>query len=217
MRELLPALEHWLAKGEPVAIATVISTWGSAPRPAGSYMAVSHSGGISGSVSGGCVEGAVVQAAGEVIKSGKPQRLHFGVTDEEAWEVGLTCGGKIDIFVQPAEKKIFDEILPRLKADGGMVLSTVVGGEGKIGAQALADESGKPIVETIGGRHPVDGRAQAKPADALHAPANGPQSAAQRRAPHRAAIVAQFKRDVAAPASCHRDFEAAISDRLHAR
>lgn len=147
MRELLPDLENWLAKGERVALATVLSTWGSAPRLVGSTMAVSESGGLVGSVSGGCVEGAVIHAAREVIQSGKPQRLHFSVTDDTAWGVGLACGGEIELFVQPVEVDVFNELLPRLKADQNMLLSTVVkGSEGELGSQLLTDDSGKTII-----------------------------------------------------------------------
>jgi xanthine dehydrogenase accessory factor len=90
----------WLAAGKQAALATVIQTWGSSPRPVGSMMAVCRDGSISGSVSGGCVEGAVIDAAQDVIRSGKPIRLHFGVADDQAWEVGLACGGEIEIFVR---------------------------------------------------------------------------------------------------------------------
>jgi xanthine/CO dehydrogenase XdhC/CoxF family maturation factor len=90
----------WRAQGRGVALATVVSTWGSAPRPAGSQLVVSDAGEFFGSVSGGCVEGAVIEAARGVIAGGKPERLHFGVTNETAWEVGLACGGDIEIFVE---------------------------------------------------------------------------------------------------------------------
>jgi xanthine dehydrogenase accessory factor len=90
----------WIAAGKQAALATVIQTWGSSPRPVGSLMAVSQDGRISGSVSGGCVEGAVIDAALDVIQSGKPARLHFGVADDQAWEVGLACGGEIEVFVR---------------------------------------------------------------------------------------------------------------------
>lgn len=149
MRELLPDLENWLKKGERVALATVISTWGSSPRPAGSYMAVSESGGMVGSVSGGCVEGAVIQAAQQVIKYQKPQRLHFGVADETAWDVGLACGGQIDIFVQLVDRKILDPLLPKLKAEEAMALSTIIQGpENQLGGQVLTDAKGELIVST---------------------------------------------------------------------
>jgi xanthine dehydrogenase accessory factor len=90
----------WEREGETVAIATVTETWGSSPRPAGSRMAVTASGRIAGSVSGGCIEGAVAQAAQDVMASGTPKLLDFGVTNEMAWEVGLACGGKVKVFVE---------------------------------------------------------------------------------------------------------------------
>jgi xanthine dehydrogenase accessory factor len=90
----------WREAGETVALATVIETWGSSPRPVGSQMAVTLSGRMAGSVSGGCIEGAVADAAKEAMQSGTPQRLDFGVTNERAWEVGLACGGKVAVFVE---------------------------------------------------------------------------------------------------------------------
>ena len=90
----------WRQSGKGVALATVVSTWGSAPRPAGSQLVVDDGGRFNGSVSGGCIEGAVVTAAQDVIASGVPRVLDFGVTNEQAWEVGLACGGKIQIYVE---------------------------------------------------------------------------------------------------------------------
>jgi xanthine dehydrogenase accessory factor len=87
-------------QGEEVAIATVVETWGSSPRPAGSRLAVTRSGRIAGSVSGGCIEGAVADAARTTMDSGAPQLLDFGISDERAWEVGLACGGKLKVFVE---------------------------------------------------------------------------------------------------------------------
>src|ERR1700686_3510095 len=93
MRDGMAEVNAWLASGDPVAVATVISTWGSAPRPAGSRMAISQSGKIAGSVSGGCLEGEVFEQAQEILK-GKPAKLfHYGVSDDLAWTVGLSCGG----------------------------------------------------------------------------------------------------------------------------
>ncbi len=91
----------WLRQGRKVAIATVIETWGSAPQPVGSQLAIDAEGNFIGSVSGGCVEGAVVSEAQDVIQSGKAKVLVFGVADETAWEVGLACGGKIRVYVEP--------------------------------------------------------------------------------------------------------------------
>nr|WP_291296178.1 XdhC family protein [Elioraea sp.] len=98
--DILGLATSWATGGERVAIATVVETWGSSPRPAGSQMAVSEAGRMAGSVSGGCIEGAVADAAKAVMESGAPQLLSFGVTNERAWEVGLACGGKVSVFVE---------------------------------------------------------------------------------------------------------------------
>ena len=98
--DVLATAAAWLAAGETVALATVTETWGSSPRPPGSQMAVTASGRMTGSVSGGCIEGAVADVAAETMQTGKPQLLDFGVTDERAWEVGLACGGKLKVFVE---------------------------------------------------------------------------------------------------------------------
>ena len=98
--DVLTTARAWLAQGETVAIATVTETWGSSPRPPGSQMAVTKSGRMAGSVSGGCIEGAVADVAQQTMQSGAPQLLDFGVTDEQAWEVGLACGGKLKVFVE---------------------------------------------------------------------------------------------------------------------
>jgi len=98
---ILPRALDWTAKGRKLAIATVIETWGSAPQPVGSQLLIDSEGNFAGSVSGGCVEGAVITEAQEVIASGKPVTLAFGVADETAWKVGLACGGKIRVYVEP--------------------------------------------------------------------------------------------------------------------
>ncbi|HUW79964.1 MAG TPA: XdhC family protein [Acidocella sp.] len=99
--DILNIAAAWHEAGESVALATVTETWGSSPRPAGSRMAVTRSGKIAGSVSGGCIEGAVADAALLTLQSGAPTLLDFGVTNERAWEVGLACGGKVKVFVEP--------------------------------------------------------------------------------------------------------------------
>ena len=101
--EILEQAARWREAGKGVALATVVSTWGSSPRPLGSKLAVDSDGAFIGSVSGGCVEGAVVTEALETIRDGKPRLLDFGVSNEQAWEVGLACGGKIEIFVERVE------------------------------------------------------------------------------------------------------------------
>ncbi len=100
VEDVLSIAAGWKTAGEQVAIATVTETWGSSPRPAGSRMAVTKSGKMAGSVSGGCIEGAVADAAQQVMASGAPKLLDFGVTNEMAWEVGLACGGKVKVFVE---------------------------------------------------------------------------------------------------------------------
>lgn len=101
--DVLAEAGRWRSAGRGVALATVVTTWGSAPRPAGSFLAIDDQGAFIGSVSGGCIEGAVVQEALEVITDGKPRLLDFGVTNDQAWEVGLACGGKIQIYVERVE------------------------------------------------------------------------------------------------------------------
>ena len=107
MNEIYSQIEKWFAEGKQVALATVLKTWGSSPRDVGSKMAISDLGEMTGSVSGGCVETAVITESEEVLKTKKAKRLHYGVTDELATEVGLACGGKVDILLQPLDKAWF--------------------------------------------------------------------------------------------------------------
>ncbi len=97
--DILKTAENWVAEGRRIALATVVDTWGSAPRPTGSHLVIDAEGNFEGSVSGGCVEGEVMSEAIDVIESGTPKMLEFGVADETAWRVGLSCGGKIRVFV----------------------------------------------------------------------------------------------------------------------
>jgi xanthine/CO dehydrogenase XdhC/CoxF family maturation factor len=101
--DILKAAEDWRKSGREVALATVVETWGSAPRPVGSNLVIDSEGNFLGSVSGGCVEGAVVTEALDVIEGGKPKMLEFGVADGTAWQVGLSCGGTIRVFVEKVE------------------------------------------------------------------------------------------------------------------
>ena len=100
MREILPEIDRWQQKGESVALATVVRAYGSAPRREGAKMAISASGEMAGSVSGGCVEADVVLHAQDVIETGTPRLVHYGISDEQAFEVGLACGGVIDVFIE---------------------------------------------------------------------------------------------------------------------
>jgi len=101
--DILQTAEDWRRQGRAVALATVVETWGSAPRPVGANLVIDGEGNFLGSVSGGCVEGAVVTEALDVIDSGKPKMLEFGVADEAAWKVGLSCGGRIRVLVEKVE------------------------------------------------------------------------------------------------------------------
>lgn len=143
MRDVLEDIDRWRREGESIALATVIQTWGSAPRGVGAKMALTASGKIAGSVSGGCVEGAVTEAGHQVLRSGKPQLLRFGVTNEMAWEVGLACGGTIEIFVQRLDLDWFDTLHPFLLEDRPVASVTVVKGPDDLpGRQLLIGEDG---------------------------------------------------------------------------
>lgn len=101
--ELLATARGWHDEGHPVALATVVQTWGSSPRPAGSVLIIRGDGLFQGSVSGGCIEGEVVRVAREVLAGAPPQVLDFGVSNDLAWEVGLACGGRVQVFVEPLQ------------------------------------------------------------------------------------------------------------------
>src|SRR5437762_12967840 len=123
MREILDELRQWTSAGEDVALATVIETWGSSPRPLGSTMAVTRSGKMAGSVSNGCIEGAVYEEAQKVLKSGQPKIAAFGVADDVAFEVGLACGGHIEVFIQPFGR-VQQQVLAMLNRDEPATLKT---------------------------------------------------------------------------------------------
>ena len=137
MREILAQINTWQQQGKEVALATIVAAYGSAPRPLGSKMAVSSAGEMAGSVSGGCVEGAVAEEALRVLKTGQPKLLKFGISDETAWNVGLTCGGSIEVFVETLDWAIFDLIKQNLLKERLFALVTVIQGQG-IGKKLLA-------------------------------------------------------------------------------
>ncbi len=153
MREVLTEIERWRTQGRSVALATIVTTWGSAPRPAGSKMAVNERGEMAGSVSGGCVEAAVVEEALGVLGSGRPRKVHFGVSDETAWEVGLACGGEIDLFVEPLapllaaqgeSPAVFDRLVRALSEERPAVRAVVIEGEADLlGTSWLVDSDGR--------------------------------------------------------------------------
>jgi xanthine dehydrogenase accessory factor len=140
VHDVLPDLLGWYSAGEPFALATVVATFRSAPRPPGAVMAVSASGEAVGSVSGGCVEGAVYELAQEVMASGQPVLETYGVSDEDAFAVGLTCGGILNVFVEPISPETFPE-LPRLaaalSAGEPVGMATIIEGPGRLGARML--------------------------------------------------------------------------------
>lgn len=167
-------IDRWLAAGErEIALATVIETWGSAPRKAGARMAFTAGGAITGSVSGGCVEGAVVEAGQEMLAGGEPRLLQFGVADETAWSVGLACGGTITVLVEPLDPALYAAVHVAVEAGQTVSVLTVLpespvapnarlvrAGDGtyqgtlpeawQVEAAALLDSAGRSLRTTLG-------------------------------------------------------------------
>ena len=137
MSEIYPEIKKWMASGQETALATVVQTWGSSPRAVGAKMAVNEQGELCGSVSGGCVEGAVVDACLTTLEERTPDLLHFGVADETAWEVGLACGGKIDVFVQLVSETMLEGFRRAVEEKQGLVIATVITGPAAILGQHL--------------------------------------------------------------------------------
>ncbi len=149
MKDILFDLDHWLAGRESVALATVVQTWGSSPRGVGAKMAITPGGKIAGSVSGGCVEGAVYETGVSVLKTGRPELLHFGVADETAWSVGLACGGQIDIFVQPLEEALYAALRKALLAGRPFTAATIIRGQENLLGHAVLVSGDRPFFSTI--------------------------------------------------------------------
>jgi len=161
MQDVLSELSLWKERGDRIALATVIDVQRSAPRPPGAKMAVNSRGEIAGSVSGGCVEGAVAEIADGILKGDPPQLLHFGIADSDAWDVGLPCGGEIDVWVQAYEPGRFEEIA---RAGGRAAEVTMLEGanpgakllieadgarQGSLGAPELDDEAARVAAEQL--------------------------------------------------------------------
>ena len=145
MRELTDVLARWRAQGESIAMATVIRVDGSAPRGEGAKMLVTRTGRIEGSVSGGCVEGAVAQTAQEVLASGTPVVVRYGINKNMMWDVGLSCGGAIDVFIESLDRGL----APRFEDDA--VLCTIVAGPDRVGERAQATSRGDGRLQLRGG------------------------------------------------------------------
>jgi xanthine dehydrogenase accessory factor len=186
MRDILDDLRAWYEDGTPVGLATVIDTRHSAPRDPGAAMAVDANGEVVGSVSGGCVEGAVFEEAQQVLSSGAPKKLSYGISDEQAFSVGLTCGGEIDLFVERLDSEhvpFFEEVASAISAEEPVAVATVVEGSDEVGAKlavwrdhaegslgsagldaAVAEDARGMLAQGVSGtRHyGVDGRRQAQ-------------------------------------------------------
>ncbi len=130
MRELFSEIEQWRQAGKQVAVATVVKVYGSALRPLGSTMTCTACGDIAGSVSGGCIEGAVIEEAREVMKSGKPKLLEYGVANQAAWDIGLACGGEIEVWVENLAPEVYTTLKQCLNAGQLVAVATIVGGTG---------------------------------------------------------------------------------------
>ena len=153
MRDILEPVLKWWTSGETVGLATVVRTFSSAPREPGAALAVSTGGEVVGSVSGGCVEGATYELATSVMASGQPVRQRYGISDYDAFSVGLTCGGIIDIFVEPVDKERFAElaeVAAAVQADEPVAIATVIDGPGRIGARRIIWPAGREPADSKG-------------------------------------------------------------------
>lgn len=147
MLDILDMMNQWQDDNRKIALATVVKTWGSAPRREGSKMGITSDMAMIGSVSGGCVEGAVVEEGVAGLKDGKPRLLKFGVADDTAWEVGLTCGGSIEVYVEPLDQTWWDKVSNMAAHDEYAITVTVLEGD-HIGAKVLFDNDGTMLYQT---------------------------------------------------------------------
>lgn len=155
MRELIPQIDAWQAAGKSVGLATVVQTWGSSPRAVGSRMAFTSEGEMVGSVSGGCVEGAVLQSGIRVLESSQSELLHFGVNDETAWDVGLACGGEIEIIVAPLDPSIYKSLRSALLDNLALVEAIVITGAKTIIGRSVLITPERDIISEVD-ETPVD-------------------------------------------------------------
>lgn len=165
MQDIIPDLDQWSSGGQQVALATVVDTWGSSPRPVGSKMGITASGGVSGSVSAGCVEGAVVEEGQAILRKGGIRLLHYGVSDDAAFEVGLMCGGKIEIFVRRLNAEFYPLLREAVVKGQAVVLVSVIAGADDILGKEWAWIEGKGFVSS--GKDALDQTVQKLAEEAL--------------------------------------------------
>jgi xanthine dehydrogenase accessory factor len=147
MRDIMDTVNQWLDQEQAIALATVVATWGSAPRGVGAKMAVTADMAMVGSVSGGCVETAVVEEALEALANNQPKLLHFGVSDDMAWDVGLTCGGRISVFVEPLDRRWWEIVTGKLTQNETATTVTVLEGD-QAGQKVLLGPDSAALLST---------------------------------------------------------------------
>ncbi|MCB8926938.1 MAG: XdhC family protein [Ardenticatenaceae bacterium] len=167
MKDVMDDINRWQAEKQPVALATVVQTWGSAPRKVGAKMALTPDGRIAGSVSGGCVEGAVFEEGTAALQANQPKLLHFGVADETAWDVGLACGGTIEVFVEPLDTAVYQFIHTLIQNDEAGAAITIIRGLEELLGRKLAISRAGEQVGTLGDAA-LDAQAIAAEAKAGH-------------------------------------------------
>jgi xanthine dehydrogenase accessory factor len=146
MKEVIDDINRWHDEKQAVALATVVQTWGSAPRKVGAKMALTPDGAISGSVSGGCVEGAVFAEGTAALEANRPKLLHYGVADETAWDVGLACGGTIEVFVEPLDTAVYHFIHTLIQNDeAGASITVIRGPEALLGRKLAVSRAGERV------------------------------------------------------------------------
>ncbi|MCA9917893.1 MAG: XdhC family protein [Anaerolineales bacterium] len=167
MKEVIDDINRWQAENQSIALATVVQTWGSAPRKVGAKMALTPDGAISGSVSGGCVEGAVFEEGTAVLQAKHPKLLHFGVADETAWDVGLACGGTIEVFVERLDTAVYQFIHTLIQNDtAGAAITVIRGPEALLGRKLAVSRAGERL-GTLGNAA-LDAQAIAAEAKAIY-------------------------------------------------
>jgi LAO/AO transport system kinase len=208
--ELFAQLRRWRAAGKGVALATVVKTWGSSPRPEGSHLAVEAGGAFLGSVSGGCIEGAVIGEAQAAIADGQPRLLEFGVSDERAWEVGLACGGRVQVFVERAN----DELIERLLAERAAKRAATVVTRLADGTQALVagDEVSGELALTEAQREEVRRRLRSDKSGTLESSDGTLFARCYAQAPRMVIVGAVHITQALAPMAAMAGFEVVVID-----